>query len=348
MLAHLHFSSRRKLVVLGGLIFSALVDGFVVPLTAPIRKISFTREKTLRSFTRKGIHSNIESLWASSRNFDTSFDAKESPSNDFWESEEDDSFPEFDSDDLSDLSDDGDHIDEDEDYFESDGPLSLEYQQWKEALEKCASGLDKKQRSLRSELEKAERVEDTVQRAELITSNMYLFTPGVRTATVNDWNRDGAEVELTLDEAYASASAEADALFQQVRKLKRGTQIVRPFLEEAEEAKDILSGIQSDFVAALLPDGTVNENVLRLLQDRLLRTSTKTGFRQPLDSDSTEGKKTGQSLSRRRGKPAVGSPASNLRKFTSPGGCVVIVGRNRRGNEYLTFNIARAEDVWMQ
>jgi predicted ribosome quality control (RQC) complex YloA/Tae2 family protein len=34
--------------------------------------------------------------------------------------------------------------------------------------------------------------------------------------------------------------------------------------------------------------------------------------------------------------------------LTSPAGCTIVVGRNRRGNEYLTFNMARGNDIWLQ
>uniref|UniRef100_A0A7S3L6I0 NFACT RNA-binding domain-containing protein n=1 Tax=Amphora coffeiformis TaxID=265554 RepID=A0A7S3L6I0_9STRA len=347
MLSHLFgFPSKRKLVIFTSLLFPTRVDGFVLPSTA-LERISlkwhadFAFNNVFVSPTRRPFH-------ALSQNSNDSFGTKTSSSGvDSWESD-DDSSTEFDADYLSDFGDDDNQIEKNDGDSTSDDPLFLEYQQWKEALEKCASGLDKKQRSLHSELEKAESMEDTVQRAELITSNMYLFTPGVRTATVNDWNRDGVEVELTLDKAYDSASAEADALFQQVRKLKRGSQIILPLLDEIEEGKEILSEIEADFSAAFSPDGTVNENVLRLVQDRLLRTCKTTGFREPMDSDhSTTENKKGPVRNQRQDKPALGTPASNVRKFTSPGGCVVFVGRNRRGNEYLTFNIARGEDIWM-
>jgi hypothetical protein len=45
--------------------------------------------------------------------------------------------------------------------------------------------------------------------------------------------------------------------------------------------------------------------------------------------------------------PKVGTPASNLRKRQSPGGCTVMVGRNRRGNEHLSLTIGRGNGIWM-
>ena len=266
-------------------------------------------------------------------------------SRDAWETDsDDDDDPEFDSSEEKDKDPDNDNG--------TDDPRLSDYMQWKDALEACRKALDKKQKSLQTELEKAERVEETIQRAELITSNMYLFTPGVRSATVNDWNNDGAPVELVLNKAYDSASAEADALFQQARKVKRGSQIVRPLLDEIDNAQQILTDIQMDFDAVLQFDGSVNENILRLLQERLGKSAKTTGFRVPsIGTDASQPRaKKGSTLqnNQRKRKPPVGTPASNLRKFQSPGGCVVLVGRNRQGNEYLTFNLARGEDVWMQ
>jgi predicted ribosome quality control (RQC) complex YloA/Tae2 family protein len=75
---------------------------------------------------------------------------------------------------------------------------------------------------LESELVKAEGVEQTVARAQLLVSNLYLFKAGVKSVTVQDWENDGVDIDLVLDPQYGTASAEADALFEKVRKLKRG------------------------------------------------------------------------------------------------------------------------------
>ena len=95
------------------------------------------------------------------------------------------------------------------------------YQQWAQALRKALQALDKKSRSLERELEKANQIESTEQRAQLLTAYLYMFQDSsVQSAIVTDF--EGNEVELTLDPAFDSASAEANALFQQVRKLKPG------------------------------------------------------------------------------------------------------------------------------
>ena len=240
-------------------------------------------------------------------------------------------------------------VDDDSSKVEKD-PCLAEYQLWCECFTRALEGVGRKRDSLSNELKKAEKVEETMHRAQLLTSNMYMFTPGVTTATVQDWENDGDEVILSLDDLYESASAEADALFQKARKLRRGSAVVKDLLQETCEALGSLEEIEGD-LKACLPDGdAVNADMLRLVQDRLIRNSRKTGFSPPADdpdADTTSRTKSPFSSGEKR-KPALGTPASNVRKLTSPGGCIILVGRNRRGNEHLTFSVARGDDIWMQ
>jgi hypothetical protein len=236
---------------------------------------------------------------------------------------------------------------------ESSCPLLVEHDRWSKALENAIQSLKKKRTSLESELAKAQGVEGTVARAQLLVSNLYLFsTPRVKSATVQDWEQEGLEVELVLDPKYDSAAAEADALFVQVRKLKRGSQVVSDLLETTANAWALLQEAHVDLQSARndnTQEGRVDPGRLVLVQDRLIRSSRATNFKIPNDDDynkSSNTKKSSSSASRVR-KPQVGTPASNLRKLESPGGCTVLVGRNRRGNEHLSLNLARGKDIWM-
>jgi predicted ribosome quality control (RQC) complex YloA/Tae2 family protein len=223
-------------------------------------------------------------------------------------------------------------------------PLMEEYQIWSGALQNTIKALGKKRNSLQSEYDKAQGVEDTVARAQLLVSNLYLFTPGVKTATVQDWENDCVDVELTLNLKYDSANAEADALFAQARKLKRASQIVKELLEETADAWDLLQEAQIDLESACV-ENEVEQGRLALVQDRLERSSRTTNFQIP--SPSEQGSKSRTKSNRQPSKPNIGSPQSNIRKLMSPGGCIVLVGRNRRGNENLSLSIARGNDIWM-
>jgi hypothetical protein len=231
-----------------------------------------------------------------------------------------------------------------------DDPLLNEYGRWKQAVNQSIKVQEKKEKSLRSEMQKASKIEETLSHAQLLTSYLYLFTRGVTTVTVQDWEQDGKHVELSLDPSYHSAADEADALFQQVRKLKRGSLVVGELLEATSRALESLHEIKVDLDSSYEENGMVNEDLFRLVQDRLTRSARTTNFSAPKDEEVTSSKNARPSASRsanKQGKPKVGTPASNLRKLTSPGGCTVLVGRNRRGNEDLTFQVAKGDDIWM-
>jgi predicted ribosome quality control (RQC) complex YloA/Tae2 family protein len=185
-------------------------------------------------------------------------------------------------------------------------------------------------------------------------SNLYLFTEGVKKATVIDWENDCVEVELELSEKYDSPSAEADALFAQARKLKRGSKVVSDLLEETSASLDLLKNAQMDLQSAYDEQhSSIDEGRFGLVKDRLIRTSRTTSFQIPSHdnasnkSQSSVSRQNGKNGNRRERKPEIGTPASNLRKLVSPGGCTVLVGRNRRGNEYLSLTVARGNDIWM-
>ncbi|KAG7366386.1 fibronectin-binding protein [Nitzschia inconspicua] len=225
--------------------------------------------------------------------------------------------------------------------------LLAEYQQWSQALDQAVTALQKKRKSLQLELTKAQGAEKTMARAQLLVSNLYLFQDAsIKKATVMDWEND-VEVELELSNKYESASAEADALFAQARKLKRGSQVVADLLEETVSAGEILEGAQKDLHSAYDND-LVDEGRFALVKDRLIRTSHTTKFQVPRKVDNSgRSDKGNQSNNRRERKPELGTPASNIRKIKSPGGCTIYVGRNRRGNEYISLTLARGNDIWM-
>lgn len=227
--------------------------------------------------------------------------------------------------------------------------LFLNHQQWTISVQTAIHQLEKKSKSLQSELEKAESLEATVTRAQLITNNLYLFnSPSIKKMTVQDWENDGREVELMLDPSYDSAVAEADALFQQARKLKRGSAVVQTLMEETTRALEILQDAQMDLKAAHLEDDKINEDMFLLVQDRLLRSAKTTNFSPPQTNELNSQQHTTRSASNKIRKPELGTPASNIRKIISPySGCTILVGRNRRGNEYLSFKEARQNDIWL-
>jgi len=156
-----------------------------------------------------------------------------------------------DNNDLDDANDDNDEssIDDDESSIDETSLVRQTHAAWCQAVDKALTGLERKKASLQSELQKAQNVEKTVARGQLIVSNLYLFNNDrlTKQVTVQDWDNGGADIELILDPQYDSASAEADALFAQARKLKRGTLIIGDLMDEVLGAIQILEDAKLDW-----------------------------------------------------------------------------------------------------
>lgn len=220
-----------------------------------------------------------------------------------------------------------------------------------DSVERALSQLAKKTASLRRELEKAQRLEGTMARANLILSNLYRLPSGVKEAEVEDWENGGNLVRLELSPDHGSFQEEADALFAQCKKMKRGASAVRELLVESSAAEEILSDALEDLQSLSSTDGA-DGVALVLIQQRLERSSKKTGFKPPkLDSEGTmesrDKQKSGNKNSRGGSKNSNKGANVNPREFRSPSGHKVLVGRNRRDNEAICFRLSRDTDIWM-
>jgi len=178
----------------------------------------------------------------------------------------------------------------------TDDPPSRAYLLHKALFRSAQSALKtmkKKTVSLERELEKAQSLEETMSRANLIISNLYRLTPGTTSMEVEDWENDGKIVELVLNtKEYSSAQEESDALFALARKMKRGSKVVEELLRNSLEAETILNDGLSSLAGSInLPEDTSFDNIcekfeldegeLVLIQEKLERTSEKTGFKSP-------------------------------------------------------------------
>ncbi|KAL7541137.1 hypothetical protein ACHAXR_011988 [Thalassiosira sp. AJA248-18] len=241
---------------------------------------------------------------------------------------------------------------DDEDESEGDGAeidisrSSLLLTALTKSIQSALNNLSKKTTSLERELVKVQSLEETMNRANLIVSNLYRLPPGTTSAEVEDWENDGQVVELVLNtKDYGSAQEEADDLFALARKMKRGSKVVEELMQKSLEGEEILKDAMVDLESVSNDD--VDEGTLILIQERLERTSKKTGFQSPnLDETSdTKQKSRGNKSNKRSSGKKSNEP--NPRQLTSPSGLRVLVGRNRRDNEALCFQLSKPTDIWM-
>lgn len=248
----------------------------------------------------------------------------------------------------------GNQQDEDSETMEAYNNL---YINLSSSLEKANESNNKQRKSLMSELIKAQDAESMMHRANLITSNLYRLPPGTTSCNVEDWEKDGELVELQFDtDKFSSPSEEAEALFDKARRMKRGSTVVQDLLETNHRAEQILTtaskrlhdihfsvhehsaeGDKADVVMAAC------EDILEL-QRELLKSQKATKFKLlSVQGSNSSGK-----------KPTTNSPKRSQNKKPSPrtfispySGLQILVGRNRRDNEYLSLQVARQSDLWL-
>jgi predicted ribosome quality control (RQC) complex YloA/Tae2 family protein len=181
---------------------------------------------------------------------------------------------------------------------------------------------------------------------------------------VQDWDVEGEvqDVELVLSDEYATAQEEADALFAAARKMKRGSAVVGELIVETENSLRFLEEAKGDLEHVFGRvssssgggddgddggDANVNvEDYLSMILHRLERSSKQTGFYLlPLSNNQESSNKHNQHPKKQSSPQS--SQQHTCRKFHSPGGCIVLVGRNRRDNESICFQISKANDIWM-
>ncbi|KAL7484185.1 hypothetical protein ACHAW6_009859 [Cyclotella cf. meneghiniana] len=226
-----------------------------------------------------------------------------------------------------------------------------------QAVQSSLNNLSKKTTSLQRELEKAKSLEETMARANLIVSNLYRLPPGTTSIEVEDWENDGKIVELVLNtKGFASAQEESDALFALARKMKRGSKVVEELLNNSLEGEKILKdalvslhgsqNINQDSNDDIIEGRQLDEDGLIFLQEKLERTSKMTGFKTPsvneLLSQSNHRRQPHAEKSQRTTRYTP-----NPRELISPSGHKVLVGRNRRDNEAICFQLSRPTDIWM-
>ena len=247
--------------------------------------------------------------------------------------------------DDDDDDDNNDSSDQNHDKYDTEKVNENEFSQiLQQSIFKCKESITKKRNSLQKEFDKAKNLEETMKRANLIISNLYQLPPGIERAMVQDWDQNGVEVELVFNtREYVSPQEEADALFVLARKMKRGSKIVEELLNESIESLQIIEDAEMDLDVAGDDEGR-----LYMIEERLLRSSSKTGFVMTENSESNGSKMTmKKSLKNQNTKNQSRRYQPSFRRFRSPNGCVVLVGKNRRDNEAICFQVAKGNDIWM-
>jgi len=194
------------------------------------------------------------------------------------------------------------------------------------------SQLDKlrlKVQRLNEDMAKAMDADKYRLRGELLNANLHLVKQGEKSVTVTSYY-DGSQVEIPLDPKYSPAR-NAQNYFKKYGKAKTALKEKQIQLDETMAEIAYLESVYSFAETA----GSVEE--VDLLRSELIEGGY---LRYRKSRDGSKGNKSGKGGKNRAAKPKPHT-------YTLPSGKTVLVGRNNKENDFLTFKRASSSDIWL-
>ncbi len=201
-----------------------------------------------------------------------------------------------------------------------DETMQSERNALRQVLDKMSAALERKQVSLRQDLANAEQAEDYRIKGELLTANLHQVERGQAVIEVqNYYSPDLSELSIELD-PQLNPSDNAQQYFKRYTKAKRGVSVIHRLIADNEAEQEVLNAYVSEVEAAK------GLKELRAIQSEFVKKGwIKDTKRQSKQSES----------------------AGAFRKYTSPDGFQIYVGRNSKENDLLLRRIASSRDMWL-
>ena len=201
-----------------------------------------------------------------------------------------------------------------------DETMQAERHTLRQVLDKLSEALDRKQISLRQDLANAEQAEDYRIKGELLTANLHRIDRGQTVIEVQNYyspDLNGLSIEL---DPQLSPSENAQQYFKRYTKAKRGISVIHRVIADSEAEHEALRAYASEVEAAK------GLKELRAIQSEFVKKGwIKETKRQAKQTES----------------------AGAFRKYTSPDGFQIYVGRNSKENDLLLRRIASSRDMWL-
>lgn len=184
--------------------------------------------------------------------------------------------------------------------------------------------LRQKAQGFEQRLQQSDTADQHRQQADLLMAHLHEWEPGMKSIILADF--DTAEpVKIKLD-PEKNAVQNAQALYKIHQKLKRARNAVEPLLAEVKAEIYYLEQVeaalaQTEFYSSTEDLQTLTEIREELIQQKYLEDPE---YRAATKAESE----------------------SHPYRFETPSGFELLVGRNNRQNDYLTFRLAGDYDLW--
>jgi predicted ribosome quality control (RQC) complex YloA/Tae2 family protein len=203
-------------------------------------------------------------------------------------------------------------------------------QQLLQKLKVVITKLEVKAQTFRSRLAESVDADLSRSKADLLMAYLHLWQPGMKKITLADFET-GEDVSIDL-QPEKNCIQNAQALYKQFQKLKRAQTIVVPLLAAVDAELNYLAQVENSVGQIEVYQQLSDLETLIEIKEELILSGYMAA---PANRSPSAQAQLSKSL-------AVTLPHC----FTSPSGFEVLIGRNNRQNDVLTFKTATDYDLW--
>lgn len=185
--------------------------------------------------------------------------------------------------------------------------------------------LQVKATDFRSRLAQSKQADRHREQADLLMAHLHEWKIGMRAIALPDFVT-GELVTLSLDPTK-NAVQNAQTLYKRHQKLRRASSAIAPLLAEVEDELHYLEQVETALAGLAVYQTSDDLPALQEIRDELVQQHylADQGYRVRDPREATE---------------------SQPFRYTTPTGIEVLVGRNNRQNDQLTFRVAGDYDLW--
>lgn len=187
--------------------------------------------------------------------------------------------------------------------------------------------LQVKARGFRDRLQQSDQADTYREQADLLMAHLHQWQPGMKSIDLPDFTT-GAAVTIPLN-PEKNAVQNAQSLYKQHQKLKRARAAIAPLLAEVETELHYLEQVEASLAELTAYQAAGDLETLQEIRDELIQQ----GYLQ-------------NSAYRDRASASQKDSVTEPYHYQTANGLDILVGRNNRQNDQLTFRTAGDYDLW--
>jgi predicted ribosome quality control (RQC) complex YloA/Tae2 family protein len=205
------------------------------------------------------------------------------------------------------------------------------YQQISQKVGNALGKIKQKATTFANKLQESVGADSYRQQADLLMAHLHQVRSGDLSITLGDFiTNEPVTIALNPEK---NAVQNAQALYKQHQKLKRARLAVLPLLEALQPDIQYLEQVESTLLQLQNYQTLTDLDTLLEIRDELIQQ----GYLPPLP---------GKPDTKASAKSSKAEAPIDYHRYTTPNGFEVLIGRNNRQNDILSFRVAGDYDLW--